>query len=544
VTASTSRRGARLAVGATRLSSVVVTVLERALLAGDTVVVAYGDAGDGERIEALAQADLYAERAQEFVVKVDGDGDGAFAEIARSPALEITPRDPTRLVVFGKATARAGEPFHVTVAFLDAFDNRAWGASGVVILESDDPRALLPGPITFAPEDSGARAVEATLFAEGPRSLRARDPGTGLVAESPPVWVGRGDAGALLLWGDLHGHSGLSDGTGTPRDYFRYARDVTNLDVVSLTDHDHHGLRPLSAASWDLIVREANAAYEPGALVTLLGYEWTNWTSGHRNVYYAGESGPLLSVADTLTDTPQELWAALGRLGAGAITIAHHPAGGPVPIDWSIAPPPEREPLVEIASVHGSSEAPGCPMEVRNARPGSFVSDALARGYRLGVIASGDGHTGHPGKPYGTSLGGLAGIWAGARTREAVWEALAARRTFGTTGARILLDFTADGVPMGGVVAPRAPGVPVTFRTRCVATTAIESIELVRDGVVLARRAGTGAVDSLVYEDARPRPGSWTYVRVTQIDGEMAWSSPIWTEARPANASAGQPADP
>ncbi len=539
VTASASRPGARLALSASRLSYVLVTVLGEGLEPGDTVVVVYGDTGDGERIEAAAQADLYAERAQEFVVKVDGDGDGVFAEIARSPALEITPRDPTRLVLYGKATARPGEPFRVTVAFLDPFDNRATGARGVATIESDDPRAIVPGPIAFAPEDSGARAVEVTLFAEGARTLRAREAQTGLRAESPPVFVTRDDAERRLLWGDLHGHSGLSDGTGDPRDYFRYARDVTNLDVVSLTDHDHHGLRPLSPASWDLLVREANAAYAPGGLVTLLGYEWTNWTSGHRNVYFAGERGVLLSVADTLTDTPTELWAALDRLETPAMTIAHHPAGGPVATDWSIPPSPERERLVEIASVHGSSEAPGCPMEVRSARPGSFVSDALGRGYRLGVLASGDGHTGHPGKPYGTSLGGLAGIYATARTREAVWEALVAHRTYGTTGARILLEFSADGVPMGGVVPLRAPGARVLFRARCVATSAVETIELVRDGAVLARRAGTGAADSLLHEDVGPkRPGSWTYARVTQVDGEMAWSSPIWF-VTPEEAAAG-----
>ena len=29
-----------------------------------------------------------------------------------------------------------------------------------------------------------------------------------------------------VYWGDLHGHSGLSDGTGTPEDFYLYARDV------------------------------------------------------------------------------------------------------------------------------------------------------------------------------------------------------------------------------------------------------------------------------------------------------------------------------
>ena len=41
------------------------------------------------------------------------------------------------------------------------------------------------------------------------------------------------------------GAGAVSDGTGVPVDYFIYARDVSALDVVSLTDHDHMGVVPL-----------------------------------------------------------------------------------------------------------------------------------------------------------------------------------------------------------------------------------------------------------------------------------------------------------
>lgn len=528
VTARTSARGTRLATSATTLHYIVVTVLERPVAAGDTVLVTYGDTGGGERIEAAAQADLFAERSQEFLVKVDGDGDGVFAEIARPPSLEVLPRDPARLVVFGKATARPGEPARFTVAFLDPFDNRAVTARGRVRLEADGPDAIVPEPIEIVPADSGARAVDVVFLAEGPRRLRALDEASGLRAESPPVLVRRDGAGLLLLWGDLHGHSALSDGTGTPRDYYRYARDVANLDVAALTDHDHHGLRPLSPDAWEEVLAAARDANVPGAFVTLVAYEWTNWTSGHRNVYYGGDAGSVLSAADSASDTPEELWAALDALGLPAMTVAHHPAGGAMPTDWSIAPPDRWERLVEIASVHGSSESPGCPNEVRDARRGSHVVDALARGYRLGLIASGDGHAGHPGKAYGNTLGGLAGIHAAARTREAVWEALAARRVYGTTGARILLEFDASGVPMGGSLAA-AGDAPVLFRVHAVGENPIESIELVRDGRAIARHPGTGIEETFLFEDPGPhRAGSWTFARVVQIDGETAWSSPIW----------------
>ena len=75
--------------------------------------------------------------------------------------------------------------------------------------------------------------------------LRATGP-NGLSAESNPMLVTR--EGPRILWGDLHGHSNFSDGTGLPEDYYRYARDVAALDVAALTDHDHWGIPFLDAA--------------------------------------------------------------------------------------------------------------------------------------------------------------------------------------------------------------------------------------------------------------------------------------------------------
>ena len=60
--------------------------------------------------------------------------------------------------------------------------------------------------------------------------------------------------------------------------------------------------------------------------------------------------------------TPTQLWDQLR--GKQAITLAHHSAGGPVATDWSFAPDPVLEPLTEIASAHGSSEAPDSPLPI------------------------------------------------------------------------------------------------------------------------------------------------------------------------------------
>ncbi|MGA7669894.1 MAG: hypothetical protein WBW04_05695, partial [Nitrolancea sp.] len=62
-------------------------------------------------------------------------------------------------------------------------------------------------------------------------------------------------------------------------------------------------------------------------------------------------------------------------------------------------------------------------------------------------------------------------------TREGIWEALRARRCYGTSGPRIILDVTVDGHPMGS--EPSLSGTP-EIAVRAHGTAPIDSIELRR----------------------------------------------------------------
>ena len=116
---------------------------------------------------------------------------------------------------------------------------------------------------------------------------------------------------------------------------------------------------------------------------------------GHRHVLYAEDDGQIFSSIDRAYETPAQLWAALR--GYNALTFADHSAGGPIATDWSIAPDPVFEPVTEIVSVHGTSEAADSPALIYSPVAGNFVRNALDRGYHLGFIGSGDSHDGHPG---------------------------------------------------------------------------------------------------------------------------------------------------
>jgi len=499
-----------------------IAVGGRALAPGERIRIRYG-AG-----EAGARADRYAERESRFFLAVDGDGDGVREWLPDPPATDVAAGPAARLLLHLPAVARPGEEIFATLAVLDAGANAGVEFAGEVVFGEHAESVRLPPSRVFDGSEGGVARVPLRVEAEGIVRLEARGP-DGLAAVSNPMRVSA--EAPRIRFGDLHGHSNLSDGTGTPEDYFAYARDVAGLDFVSLTDHDHWGIpfldeRPALRAR---IRRATEAAHAPGAFVTLHGYEWTSWIYGHRHVLYFDDgAGPWLSSLAPGSETPEQLWAALR--GRPAMTLAHHSAGGPIASDWSIPPDPELEPLTEIVSVHGSSEAPDSPGPIYAPVRGNFVRDALGRGHRLGFVGSGDSHDGHPGLTHlAASSGGVAAVMSEELSREGLRRALFDRLSYATNGPRILLDVRLAGRTMGRVIPAAAVAGEARLVVDVVGTTEIDRVDVVRSGAVVASADAEGQGDLLLGYPVRAlRPGEYLYVRVVQRDGGAAWSSPFF----------------
>ena len=564
-TVETAAAGVELSAETLDRQLLAIGVGGRPLAAGQEVVITYGAGPAG------ALADRYAERESRFWVAVDGDGDGVRELIGESPSVDVMPGPPARLLLHVPSTARPNDRVELTAALVDAAGNGWPAASGT--LELRLPAGVAPVDskadsavegerlvlLAFAAEDRGRLVVSLRLSADagGVIRLRGRLTGaadeSGFEAESNPLVVA--PAGRRILWADLQNHSGLSDGSATPDDLLRYAREVAALDAAAVTDHDHWGMRFMDGepSIWRRTLDAADARNEPGRFVALAGYEWTNWVEGHRHVVFfeptaGAAAGLLLSSIDERYDEPRELWAGLEN--ARALTFAHHSAGAPIATDWSRPPPAGLEPVTEIVSVHGSSEAADAPgMVVQNALAGNFVRDALDRGYRLGFVGSSDGHDGHPGLGHLASpSGGVAAILSDEATREGIHEALLARRTYATNGPRIVVRASYAGWPIGagvpaagaaaGAVGPIA-GVPQeTLVVRAIAPGEIARIEVVSRQDAAGKGALTGEAPcgegerecSLTVPLPGFQAGGYLYLRVVQEDGGAAWTSPFFFE--------------
>ncbi|MEN8163434.1 MAG: DUF3604 domain-containing protein, partial [Acidobacteriota bacterium] len=279
----------------------IASVAGRALKPGERLLIEYGAGPAG------AVVDRFAEHDERLWVAVDGDGDGVRKVLVDSPGVDIAAGPPARLHLALPGVVRPGETIGLTIAVLDVLGNADLPFEGEVMLESDSPLVDFPTLVPLREEGQGRKRIEFTAPETGVVRIRARV-GETLTAESNPMRVGTD--GPRVFWADLHGHSGLSDGTGTPEDYFSYARDVAGLDIAALTDHDHWGIDFLdtSPKMWAEIGEQVENFHEPGRFVTLFGYEWTSWLHGHRHVLYFEGGGEVLSSVDPRYDTPPELW--------------------------------------------------------------------------------------------------------------------------------------------------------------------------------------------------------------------------------------------
>jgi len=380
---STDADGVKLEVAPFPAGGIIARVVGARLRVGQSVEVEYG-AGPSR-----AFADSYAERGSPFRFAVDGDGDGVREDLLPPPTVRVRPGPAARLLATAPSVARPGTRIALVVAALDDRANAAEhdGELRLSLVDAEAAGVHFPERVRM----TGGRArVPVTVREAGVYRFEVRGAGSesALAAKSNPLLVEADGSG--LFWLDLHGHSASSDGTGTPDDYYAYARDVAGLDGAALTDHDHFGIPALDRVPslWEELRAAARRADRHGAFLALVGFEWTSWLYGHQHVVFFGERAEVFSSLDPRFDTPAELWAAVGE--AGGIATPHHPAGAPVATDWSAPPPGGIVPVVEITSVHGISEARDVTRPARGFVPGNGVRAALSRGYRFGFVGGGD----------------------------------------------------------------------------------------------------------------------------------------------------------
>ncbi|MEW6359510.1 MAG: DUF3604 domain-containing protein [Planctomycetota bacterium] len=531
-------------------STVLLRVTGGDLRKGDVITITYGDRISGS---AGAASGTYAHRA-EFAVFVDPDGAlsgscAGYCQVEGELEIEVLNDPARRLIVAAPSVVRQGEKATVRVVPRDEFDNLDIFYDVGMQLTDSIARQM---PYATVTRKKGVAAFAGVDFSPrtGPVSVEVEND-RGLTGRSNPIVVTANPSAPLIFWGDVHVHTELCDGLGTVEEAYEYARDAACIDFAAIATHD----TLCDKRDWAEMQDAAERLHEPGRFIPFLAYEYgERKVGGDKTVLYKNSNEEIFRSVDEGSKTPDGLWEKLR--GRQAITMPHSGAHRSMGTNWAHHEP-DLQRLVEIYSEWGNSEYPGNPrpvtwdhqLERRPARPGGTVQEGLATGARVGVMAASDNHSGQPG--YSNLMGsfarrrayrgGLTAVYAGELTRDALWDGLWNRRCYGTTGARIILYFVLNGQPMGSDIPFRSlEGNTRKIEVSVAGSDAIRRVDVIRNNQEVFTHSGDQAVQRVEFEDADPigplfltgvhSPGPFLfyYIRVTQVDGEMAWSSPIW----------------
>lgn len=456
--------------------NVIIDTYDGYLEEGDEVTITYGDrskGSPGHRIQS------FPETAFHFMFQIDMQGTGDYVTL-KELDYEIFAGEPTSLQVFAPSVVQPGEQTEIVVRALDYFGNTARDFSSTLEVELSDDEADFvgtvdaDGPVTFIPVEFSSEGVHRVTVSDADRDWSETSNPLRCDPESEHS----------IYWGDIHGQSGKTVGTGTIDEYFQFARNEGMLDFSSHCANDFQ----VDEEYWEEIKDAIETYHEPGEHVTLLANEWSSNTvsGGDQNVYYRNVDEPLVasgSWQDGEGFNKHEGVYPIENLydyyeGRDDVLIFPHQGGRPArlrdpeDIDTSLTT------FVEINSIWGVFEFLG--------------HEAIERGYKVGFSCGSDDHTGRLGAARPTSQfevdekanlqaadfnvkGGLMGAKMDALDRDSLWESLSERRAYGTTGERMLLDIDLDGNEMGAdvTVDPEAP-----FTVEAYGTSPIKRIDL------------------------------------------------------------------
>jgi hypothetical protein len=354
-----------------------------------------------------------------------------------------------------------------------------------------------------------------------------------------------------ILRGDFHRHTELSwDGgggaDGSLLEYYRYMFDAGGMDFGASTDHQG-GAWPYW---WWYSQKMTDMYHVPGAFAGIFGYERSAlFPNGHRNMFFVrrqdskvtpffmrsdhpqfglprdergDESG--IGAGDLLENDTKALYEEVRRRNAVVIS---HTSGTRMGTDWRDNDA-ELEPVVEIfqgaRTNYESPEAPfaadpekdGPHVKQAGFQPEGWVTNAWAKGYKLGIITSSD---------HGSTHISYAMVYTDNPSRQGILDAIRKRHTYGAMD-NIILDVRMGQHFMGDEFT-LAQAQPIRVKAR--GTRAVARVDIIKDGkVAYSATPNQQNVDFQFTDKGSVSGRHYYYVRVQQDDKLVAWSSPFF----------------
>ena len=384
------------------------------------------------------------------------------------------------------------------------------------------------------------------------------------VAAAPPPNVPPARQQERVFFGNLHSHTSFSDGSGTPEEAFRFAREDSNarLDFLALTEHNHaEALGPdnrgigtdatlYKGPRSDALIPVARRMTEDGRFVALYGQEFSTISSGnHVNVFDVGE---VIGVQKGRFDLLLTFLATnRDSFGQAPVVMLNHPKNTltvdareygrddfPTQDEW-VRRMGAQASLIQI--INGPGQEAG-----ENLRPARPDEDAFFKylnlGFKVAPTADQDNHQ----KNWGAATPARTAIVATSLTKASVIDALRRRHVYATEDRNLSIIIKVNGRLCGDVIAPIPVGpLSIEYDIRDAdEPTADYEIQVFRDSVggptaqmVTSVQTETGGGRGTIEDIAISNQPQYLFFKVVQTDEngrqELAWTAPVWFQSQP-----------
>ena len=318
-----------------------------------------------------------------------------------------------------------------------------------------------------------------------------------------------------IFFGNMHCHTGLTDGFGTAEHAYDYARNVAKLDFLGITEHSNcldEMFDCNKSFKWRDLKRASQKATENGKFVGLYGSE-TTWYNqfGHMNIYCADF---FLNSYEFKFDEAQAYYSKLKEYG-GLISQWNHPwSCGNRHFDFFEPYDEELDKItytIELNNVELSGE------DIIK-----YYVIALDKGWHLSPVGNQDNHQ----ENWGTQNGIRTGAIIRRLTAADIYDAMKNLRTYftGAPGFRVM--YSMNGNIQGSIIEWQDDLV-INVKASCDDACKITEVQVYGEyGKV---------IDAVICDDYLIEKNikvwnrqKYYFLKLIREDGQIAVTAPIW----------------
>ena len=343
--------------------------------------------------------------------------------------------------------------------------------------------------------------------------------------------------GYNLYFGQLHSHTNISDGAGSVEEAFEHASQVDNLDFLAVTDHSN---------SFD---NESDPSVDLGADLTGVSSEWAEghqaaedittddfvgiygfemtWSDGfgHINTFntpgFESRSNDEFGNKSGSTEGYQNYYDKLVEVESSLSQFNHPGTTFGDFQDFSFYDPQvdQRITLIEVGNGEGAIGSSGYFPSYE------CYTRALDKGWHVAPTNNQDNHKGS----WGDSNTARSVVLADGLTEDAIYDAIRNYRVYATEDNDLSILYELNGNAMGSILQKQEDGVELTAQISDPTDSADMKVEvIVNGGLVIGTQTVSGGTGTVNF-DFDSNDYSYYYLRVTQADGNIAVTAPVWT---------------